>query len=77
MDIGCGPGNEAIFLAKQGTDVTGIDLSSEVIDLAKKLADLQQVKVNFIQGDALKLPFKDNTFDVVNDTFVFHHFQKR
>jgi len=76
LDIGCGPGNEAIFLAKQGMDVTGIDLSSEVIDLAKKLADLQQVKVNFIQGDALKLPFKDNTFDVVNDTFVFHHFQK-
>ena len=76
LDIGSGPGNEAIFLAKQGMEVTGLDLNSEAIKLSKKLANLQEVTVKFVQGDAVKLPFKNSSFDVVNDTFVFHHFEK-
>lgn len=75
LDIGSGPGNESIFLAKQGMKVIGLDLNPEAIGLAKKLAKLQNVDVKFVQGDALKLPFKDQAFDVVNDTFVFHHFE--
>jgi ubiquinone/menaquinone biosynthesis C-methylase UbiE len=76
LDIGSGPGNEAVFLAKQGMKVTGIDLNPNALVLAKKLADLQAVEVKFIEADALDLPFKKGTFDVVNDTFVFHHFSK-
>jgi ubiquinone/menaquinone biosynthesis C-methylase UbiE len=76
LDIGSGPGNEAVFLAKQGMKVTGLDLNPEAIELAKKLALLQEADVEFIKGDALKLPFTDESFDVVNDTFVFHHFEK-
>ena len=76
LDIGSGPGNEAIFLAKQGMVVTGLDLNPDAISLAKKLAELQAVEVEFVQGDALETPFKKEVFDVVNDTFVFHHFSK-
>lgn len=76
LDIGSGPGNEAVFLAKQGMKVTGLDLNPEAIELAKKLSDLQKVSIKFVQGDALELPFEDNSFDVVNDTFVFHHFER-
>lgn len=75
LDVGSGPGNESIFLAKQGMKVIGLDLNPEAIELAKKLSELQKVKVEFVQGDALKMPFKDQMFDVVNDTFVFHHFE--
>lgn len=77
LDIGSGPGNEAIFLAKQGMKVTGLDLNPDAIAIAEKLADLQGVdNLKFIQGDALKLPFTDKTFNAVNDTFVFHHFER-
>lgn len=76
LDIGSGSGNEAVFLAKQGMNVTGLDLNPESIMLAKKLATLQKANVEFIKGDALKLPFPDESFDVINDTFVFHHFEK-
>jgi len=77
LDIGSGPGNEAIFLAKQGMKVTGIDISPDAIVIAKDLANIQAVNdIKFIQGDALELAFKNNTFDVINDTFVFHHFKK-
>ena len=77
LDIGSGPGNEAIFLAKQGMKVTGIDINPSAIAIAKELANIQGVNnIKFIQGDALKLNFKNDTFDVINDTFVFHHFEK-
>jgi ubiquinone/menaquinone biosynthesis C-methylase UbiE len=75
LDIGSGPGTESIFLAKQGMNVTGLDINPEAIELSKKLADLQKTKVRFVNGDALETVFHDNEFDVVNDTFVFHHFE--
>lgn len=77
LDIGSGPGNEAIFLAKQGMKVIALDINPGAIVIAKELATLQGVNnIKFIQGDALKLNFEDEAFDVVNDTFVFHHFEK-
>lgn len=77
LDIGSGPGNEAIFLAKQGMKVTALDINPDAIVIAKELATLQGVSnIKFIQGDALKLNFEGETFNVVNDTFVFHHFEK-
>lgn len=76
LDIGSGPGNEAIFLQKQGMDVTGLDINPDAISISKKLSLIQGANIEFVQGDALKLPFKNNNFDVVNDTFVFHHFEK-
>lgn len=76
LDIGSGPGNESVFLAKRGCVVTGVDINANAIKLAKKLANLQGVNVNFLQRDALDLKLKNKSFDVVNDTFVFHHFEK-
>jgi ubiquinone/menaquinone biosynthesis C-methylase UbiE len=77
LDIGSGPGNEAVFLSKQGMDVTGLDINPDAIAIAKDLSILQEASnIKFVQGDALNLDFNDETFDVVNDTFVFHHFEK-
>jgi ubiquinone/menaquinone biosynthesis C-methylase UbiE len=77
LDIGFGPGNEAVFLAKQGMKVTGFDINPDAVTIAKELATLQGINdIRFIQGDALKLNFEDKMFNVVNDTFVFHHFDK-
>jgi ubiquinone/menaquinone biosynthesis C-methylase UbiE len=76
LDIGSGPGNEAVFLARQGMKVIGVDTNPDAVSIASKLAALNGVDAKFIQGDALKLDLKDKTFDVVNDTFVFHNFEK-
>jgi ubiquinone/menaquinone biosynthesis C-methylase UbiE len=66
IDIGCGKGTGAVFLAqKTGCRVTGIDLSPELIEQAKSLARRKGLedKVQFRVGNALKLPFSDGSFD--------------
>lgn len=68
LDVGCGIGGPCRMLADEyNCEVTGIDLSHEFIDTAQKLSSLTGLSeaTNFVQGDALSLPFKDQTFDVV------------
>lgn len=68
LDLGCGLGGPCRMLADEyNCQVTGIDLSTEYIRTAKELSKLVNLdsKTTFIQGDATKLPFDDNTFDVV------------
>lgn len=68
LDVGCGLGGPCRMLADEyNCQTTGIDLSTEYIRTANKLSELVNLnnKTTFIQGDAAKLPFKDNTFDVV------------
>lgn len=67
LDIACGKGTSAIFLArKYGCQVEGIDISGELIEEAKKFARKERMShaVNFRVGDALDLPYSDNEFDV-------------
>lgn len=72
LDIGCGGGWESIFLAQCGYEVTGVDLSQNAIELAKKRAEEAGVTVNFKQGNALNLPVEDESIDFANDRGCFH-----
>lgn len=68
LDVGCGLGGPCRMLADEyNCQATGIDLSTEYIRTAKELSKLVNLdsETTFIQGDATKLPFDDNTFDVV------------
>ncbi len=68
LDVGCGLGGPCRMLADEyNCQVTGIDLSNEYVRTAKELSKLVKLdsKTSFIQGDAISLPFDDNTFDVV------------
>ena len=47
LDLGCGGGRDAVFLAEQGWQVTAIDQESRVLDRAKRLADNNQQQVNW------------------------------
>ena len=51
LDIGCGSGRLDIELAKRGAEVWGIDISKEVLAIAKLNADKSGVKINFLEGD--------------------------
>jgi len=59
VDIGCGRGGPAGVFERMGYDVTGIDLVPYNVERAKKSAD-----GGFVVGDATRLPFEDNSFDV-------------
>ena len=74
LDIGCGTGENAIFLAQNGFTVTGIDLAPSAIQAAKRKAHGKGVTVNFQTGDALSLEFDDGFFDNVIDSGLFHTF---
>lgn len=63
LDVGCGTGRHAIELTKRGYSVTGVDLSATQIQRAKEKASNEGLEINFIIGDARKLPF-ENEFDI-------------
>lgn len=65
LDIGTGRGHFAVYLARLGFFVTGIDLSENMISYARQNAACHNLDIDFQTGDAEELEFKDNTFDVV------------
>lgn len=65
LDIGTGAGFLAILCAQQGSDVTGIDISSDMIKSAQQNAQHFHQDIQFQIMDAEQLAFEDATFDVV------------
>ncbi len=74
LDLGCGAGNYAIFLAERGFDVTGIDISPTAIKIARENATKRESHCDFIVGDILNsLDKVEDTFDFAYDWEVLHH----
>lgn len=76
LDIGCGPGTITLGLAQVVAPgrVTGIDHDQQHIEAARRLAVEQGVtNVTFHIGDALSLPFEDNTLDVIFENNMLTH----
>ena len=73
LDAGCGPGRDSQLLSDKGFDVTGIDLSEEMIEIA------QEKDGNFRVMDVRNLDFEDETFDGVlaNQLLVFFQDEER
>ncbi len=69
LDVACGTGNAAIPAAAAGAEVTGIDITPELLEDAKRNAAAAEVEVEWLEGDAQDLPFDDGSFDVVVSTF--------
>ncbi len=72
LDLGCGPGNESIHLAKQGFRTTGIDISPIAIQRAREKAAKEHVDCCFIVADILRIPLQKERFDVILDKACFH-----
>jgi SAM-dependent methyltransferase len=73
LDICCGSGMAAEFYAMLGMRVTGIDISDKSIARARERARRHGFQAEFISGDAEKLPFADQSFDVVAVHDGLHH----
>ena len=71
LDVGTGTGEIAFLMASRGGDVTGIDLTPAMIELAeKKMAEKNLPKVDMMVGDALNLPFDEGSFDCVTSGYM-------
>ena len=75
LDVGCGTGENAVFLAQNGYSVIGVDVARDAIRTAKAKVTSRKVKVEFRIGSALALEFEDGKFDNVTDSGLFHTFQ--
>ena len=65
LDVGCGTGNATIPAARGGARVTGLDLSPDLLAIARERASDAMVEVEWVEGDAQELPFEDASFDRV------------
>ena len=69
LDVACGTGNAAIPAARAGARVTGVDLTPELLAVARRRSDSAGVGVEWVDGDAEDLGFADASFDAVLSTF--------
>ena len=72
LDIGCGLGDNSIYLASRGHSVTGLDGSPAAIEEARRRASEAGVSVTFAVADATKLTGYDGRFDTVIDSAPYH-----
>ena len=72
LDAGCGPGFFSVILSGAGHKVTGIDGSANMLSHARNNAADFGMSPEFMEGDFGKLPFRDNTFDLVISRNVTH-----
>lgn len=73
LDIGCGNGWLVWNFAKNGADITGVDLTDKAVALTKQRVAAYGLSANVQVGNAENLPFADQTFDYVTSAGVLHH----
>ncbi len=69
LDVACGTGITAITAARAGAVVDGLDLTPELLEVARREDATAGTSVTWTQGDAEDLPYDDDTFDVVVSSF--------
>jgi len=74
LDVGCGTGENALYLTSLGHETCGIDSSPLAIEKAKKKAQERRLKATFLVRDALQLSGLGRSFDTVIDSGLFHVF---
>ncbi len=65
LDVACGSGQVALWAARDGVSVTGVDIAPNLVQRAQARANAEDLNARFIEGDAEALPFEDASFDVV------------
>ena len=69
LDVGCGTGEQTLALAKDGFSVIGLDISAEMIRVAKKKSEEAGLSIPFIIASADALPFKENCISMLTSMF--------
>lgn len=69
LDVGCGTGVIAVTAARNGAQVTGLDLTPPLLERARHNSKIAEVNIDWREGDAEELPFDDGAFDIVLSQF--------
>jgi SAM-dependent methyltransferase len=69
LDVAAGTGNLAIPAAQRGAEVTALDITPELLEVARERANEAGVEIDFIEGDAEEMPFADDSFPLVASVF--------
>ena len=77
LDVAAGTGNASIPAARAGADVTASDLTPELLEAGRQVAEADGLELEWVEADAENLPFEDESFDVVMSSigamFAPHH----
>lgn len=74
LDVACGPGMVACEFARHAGHVTGVDITPAMIEQAEKRQQEQNHEnLTWAVGDAVPLPYADNSFSLVITRYSFHH----
>ena len=70
LDVACGTGDLSLAIARAtGARVIGTDFCRPMLEIASRKSDAQSQAIPFVEGDALRLPFDDESFDAVSIAF--------
>jgi cyclopropane fatty-acyl-phospholipid synthase-like methyltransferase len=72
LDVGCGTGENALFLAARGHEVWGVDITASAINIAKAKAKERNLPVTFLKQNVLDLHALGKTFETIIDSGLFH-----
>jgi len=70
LDVACGTGDLSLVLARAGeAQVVGLDFCRPMLEIARRKTETDSRAIPFVEGDALRLPFADETFDAATIAF--------
>lgn len=73
LELGCGGGRNAVYLAQQGYAVDAIDISQAAVDWGRERACTHQVEVHFARSNIFDLSLEPGSYDLIYDSGCFHH----
>lgn len=71
LDIGCGTGSFSVYMAKQGFNVTGLDMFPRALEMGKERAQKENVSVNWVEADLFTWKSQQK-FDLILDSGCLH-----
>jgi SAM-dependent methyltransferase len=76
LELGCGTGTNAFYLAQHGFDVTAVDLSATALEVARTKAKEADRQITFIEADVCSLAWRGEPFDFLFDRGCYHSVRK-
>ena len=73
LELGCGDGLNAVFMASRGSRVTAVDVSRTAVEMARQKAREARVEVEFVEGDVFELEPPEQRYELVFDRGLLHH----
>lgn len=75
LELGCGDGVNAVFMASRGCEVTAVDVSPTALEMARSKQREAGVEVEFVEGDVFELELTGEPYEFVFDRGMLHHLQ--